>query len=341
MPSRDFFAFCTTLKPAERRAVGELSYVRRGVPGETIYASGTRADTLYVINRGVIELSASGASGSEAATYLSRGDVFGDVEVLTAVDRKQTARVHVPVSLQSFELRDFPELLQRAPAFFIYLSEQLAGRLARAAEAVSAENRSLHLSGNLANFDLITIYQTIVNSAQTGELSVRDEDGELICTFFFEEGQPRCGQFQHLTGEEAFWQLFLDETLGGSFSFAAGSTGVSHSTDGARITRHPGDMLINALQYRDELQVLKDEVPDASAQLERVKPLLRVDQIAPASLQVYADELWRSLAAKPLTVRAACQQLSVSQVTVYRTIVELVRTGHLAVVSAEHTQKVA
>lgn len=341
MPERDFFAFCTTLKPVERRAVGELSYVRRAGAGETIYPVGAAADTLYIINRGVIELAGSGATTSVATTYLSRGDVFGDIETLTATQRRHTARAHLPVSLQSFELRDFPELIERVPAFFIYLGQQLAGRLVRAVDAASAETRCLELSGNLANFDLITVYQTIVNSAQTGELAIRGEDGDLICTFFFEAGQPRCGQFQHLTGEEAFWQLFLDETLSGSFSFAAGSTGVSHSTEDARITRHPSDMLINALQYRDEFQVLQEEAPAGSVLLGRTKSLLRLDQISPSSLQPQADELWRLLAAKPLSVAAVYQQLAVSQLTVLRLVQELVRTGHVVVEPRERSQKVA
>ena len=69
------------------------------------------------------------------------------------------------------------------------------------------------MSGSLKNFDLITVYQTIVNSSQTGELSISADDGSLISAFFFEAGQPRGAQFQHLTGEEAFWQLFLADDL--------------------------------------------------------------------------------------------------------------------------------
>ena len=95
------------------------------------------------------------------------------------------------------------------PSFFQYLSEQLAFRLAQARDLALAQSHCLELSGSLSNFDLVTIYQTIVNSSQTGELRISNEKSDLISALFFEKGQPRCGQFEHLTGEEALWQLFL------------------------------------------------------------------------------------------------------------------------------------
>jgi len=78
------------------------------------------------------------------------------------------------------------------------------------------------LSGSLSNFDLVTIYQTIVNSSQTGELSDFKRRLQTDFGFLFEKGQPRCGQFEHLTGEEAFSQLFLIEASQSTFSFSSG-----------------------------------------------------------------------------------------------------------------------
>lgn len=340
MLHRDFFAFCTTLKPVERRAIGELSYVRRAAAGETIYALGASADTFYIINRGIVELLPDGESAPTAGNYLARGDVFGDLEVLTGVPRKHIARAHEPVSLQSFEARDFPELLARAPAFFHYLSEQLARRLVQAADAATAQTGVLHLSGSLTNFDLVTIYQTIVNSAQTGELAIRSEDDELVCTFFFEAGQPRCGQFQHLTGEEAFWQLFLAETMHGTFAFSAGSQGISHSTETEKISRHPGDMLINALQSRDEFHVLQKEI-DSGASLTRSRSHLALDEVGPPTLRPALEQLWQLLMKGPARVDSLYQRASVSELAIYRAVKELIRTGHVLLEPAERAQKVA
>src|SRR6478736_3213397 len=220
MLDRDFFAYCTSLKLLELKAIGELSRVRHLAEGETIYSTGDPGDALYIINRGVVEVNQPSAEKSAPATYLSRGDVLGDVESLSGLPRKQQARTCEPVSLQCFRVKDFPELIRRVPSFFHFLSSQLAQRLAQARDLAMAQSHCLELSGNLAHFDLITVYQTIANSSQTGQLRISNTNGELVSSFFFEQGQPRGGQFEHLTGEEAFWQLFVNEQLTGTFTFS-------------------------------------------------------------------------------------------------------------------------
>ena len=85
MLDRDFFAFCTGLKLLELKAIGELSRVRHLGEGETIYSTGDPGDTLFIINRGVVEVIQPSAQKSAPATYLSRGDIFGDVETLSGL----------------------------------------------------------------------------------------------------------------------------------------------------------------------------------------------------------------------------------------------------------------
>jgi hypothetical protein len=92
MSSRDYFAFCTSLKPIELKALGGLSQVRHLAAGETIYSAGDPATSLYIISRGVIEIVAEAPEDAGTGTFLSRGDVLGDVELLTATPRKYTAR---------------------------------------------------------------------------------------------------------------------------------------------------------------------------------------------------------------------------------------------------------
>ncbi|PZR74883.1 MAG: hypothetical protein DLM52_08660, partial [Chthoniobacterales bacterium] len=109
------------------------------------------------------------------------------------------------------------------------------------------------LSGSLENFDLVTVHQTIISSGQTGELCVSSESGERVATFYFEHGAPRSGQFHHLTGAEAFWQLFLSDEIPGTFSFTSGARPISDCVQSAGIEQAPNDLLLEAMQYRDEL----------------------------------------------------------------------------------------
>ena len=79
MPKPDFFAFCTSLKPIELKAIGALSRVEHLGAAETFYAVGDPGEKLYIINRGVVELVDEAANRIGTGTFLSRGDVFGEV----------------------------------------------------------------------------------------------------------------------------------------------------------------------------------------------------------------------------------------------------------------------
>ena len=66
MLDRDFFGFCTTLKPLELKAIGKLSQVRHLKEGETVYSPGDPGDTLYIITDPLSRATPQAAAGSEA-----------------------------------------------------------------------------------------------------------------------------------------------------------------------------------------------------------------------------------------------------------------------------------
>src|SRR3954462_5394621 len=292
MLDQDFFAYCTSLRLLELKAIGELSRVRPLGEGEIIYSTGDPGDSLFIINRGVVEVIQPSSQASAPATYLSRGDVLGDVETLSSLPRKHIARTCEPVSLQCFQSKDFPQLIARVPSFFHFLSGQLALRLAQARDLAMTQSHCLELAGNLSNFDLITVYQTISNSSQTGQLRISNPAGELVSAFFFEQGQPRCGQFEHVTGEEAFWQLFVNEQLTGTFTFSTTELPEKDWIQSERITKNASEMLINALQGRDEFAELKQKFAGDAATLQRNKASLTWPADAPPDSLTVAQQLW-------------------------------------------------
>jgi len=340
MVDRDFFGFCTTLKPLELKAIGELSQTRHLAAGETIYAPGDPGDAFFIINRGVVEAVRSSVK-NVSDTYLSRGDIFGDVEILTERPRKYLVRTREPVSLQCFHRDDFPELVRRVPSFFQYLSEQLAFRLAQARDLTLSQSHCLELSGSLSNFDLVTVYQTIVNSSQTGELRISNESSELISAFYFEKGQPLCGQFEHLTGEEAFSQLFLSEALVGTFSFSSGDRLVRAGMQAEELARNPDEMLISALQGRDELIELKRRLSDGSAILRRRGSNLAWPAGAPALLQPVAEQIWKFLAGGPAILSGLFPECTFDELKIYKAVDELIESQQLDLSQGDGAQTVA
>jgi len=308
--------------------------------GETIYRAGDPSTTLFIVNRGLVEVLPDAGRGI-VGTYLSRGDVFGDMEVLTDLPRKHVVRSCEAVSLRVFDRESFPEILQRVPSFFQYLSRQLAERLLQATDAAISHSHCLELSGNLANFDLVTVYQTIVNSSQTGELSILDEEREMMAAFFFDSGVPRAGQFQHLIGEEAFWQLFLVENLRGTFTFFSGDARVSQSIQAGGLMRSSTEMLITALQWRDEFQALRSEMPDGFDTLLRQSTELRLEGIDPRAHSI-AQAIWDLPLARMLSLRDLYTNLSVCELKIYQAVHELTRTGQVVLATADSfSQKVA
>jgi CRP-like cAMP-binding protein len=92
MRPRDFFAFCTTLKPPELKAIGELSWVRQLVEGEVLYSPGEPGNALYIINRGVLETLPQKGRQNSKSVFLERGDLTGDIEVFLGIPRTQLVR---------------------------------------------------------------------------------------------------------------------------------------------------------------------------------------------------------------------------------------------------------
>lgn len=342
MVNGDFFGFCTTLKPLQLKAMGELSEVLHLAEGKTVYAPGDLGESLYIINRGVVEIGQGNPDNGATETYLSRGDIFGDVEALTESPRKQLVRTREAASLQCIHRKNFSELIRRVPSFFQYLSERLALRLsvvrdlAQAREPKAAaknKNHCLELNGSLSKFDLVSLYQTIVNSTQTGELKISDDKSELVSAIFFEKGKPRCGQFGHLTGEEAFSQLFLSDNLGGTFSFSSGERALADWINSEKIARNPEEMLIHALQGRDELTQLKRRLSE-NARLRRKKTTLSWPTSAWAELKPVAEQIFGFVSHGPATLSSLFGQCSFCELKIYEAVDELVESENVDLLPA-------
>ena len=327
----DFVSFCTTLKPPELRAVGELSWVRHLDAGAILYTSGEPGNALYIINRGVLEILPQTSQPSARSFFLTRGDIVGHVEAFLEIPRAQLVRAHEPASLQCFPRANFPELLRLVPSFYRYLCAQMAYRSFAERDLAREENPSLELSGCISNFDIATIHQTIVSSGQTGELQLQDENGEPFGTFYFESGRLRAGKFQHLSGEEAFWQLFLSDNLSATFSFSVGQRPLTNWIESGQIKRSGGEMLITALQFRDELDGLKKEMPHHDSDPLTAKAAeLHWPQEAPHELKEVAQQVLAVLSGQAKKMAELYRQSSVCELKLYQVVRTLMDSDHVS-----------
>jgi len=190
MQTCNFFAFCTSLKRPELKAIGELSWVRHMAKGEVLYHPGEPGNALYIVNRGILEVIPAKGSPSSQRMKLSRGDVIGDIEAFSDSPRMRMVRAYEDdTSLQCFPQANFDQLLRVVPSFFRYLCGHMAGRLMQAHDLPLQQSHGFELSGRMSTFDLTTIHQTVINSGQTGELQIKDESSETMGAFYFESGR--------------------------------------------------------------------------------------------------------------------------------------------------------
>jgi CRP-like cAMP-binding protein len=329
MRHRDFSAFCTALKPSELRAISELSWVRDLRPGAVLYSPGEPGNALYIINHGVLEAIPQKLHSGARSVFLARGDIVGEIEVFIDIRRTQLLRAHEAASLQCFPRANFPELLRAVPPFYQYVCAQIAYRLFAERDLLGEQSHSLELSGRVSNFDVTTIHQTIVSSGQTGELQIKNENAETLGAFYFESGRLRAGQFQHLTGEEAFWQLFLTDNLSGTFTFSVGERPLTNWIESGRIRRSGGEMLITALQFRDELEAFKKGMHQNSGTLTPKTSELHWTEGAPSQLKEVAGQVLDLLSGGAKTMADLYRECSVCELKLYQTVAELIASEQI------------
>ena len=330
MRHRDFFAFCASLKAGELKTVNQLSWIRHLAEGEILYSPGEPGNALYVINRGTLEMMPPQNRQNTKSVIFGRGDIVGDLEVFADTRRAQIVRATEPASLQCFPRANFPELLRLVPSFFIFTCEQLALRSLQERDLANEQDEKLELSGRISNFDLTTIHQTVMSSGQTGKLKIRDGDGKAIGAFFFETGRLCAGRFQHLSGDEAFWQLFQVEKFPGTFTFSVGDQGMADYIQSSPISHSSADILITALQFRDELDALKKGMQHCTGPLSACTAELHWNGAAPEYLKPLAEQIWGMISAKPRTMRQLYRECSVCELKLYEVVSELHYSGQIS-----------
>lgn len=324
MAARDFFAFCRSLQLLELKALNELSRVRHFEENDTVFSAGDSGDELFIVNRGLVEITPEPFHAGMVATVLSRGDIFGETGAFLHLPRRQAARARAPLSLQCFRGQDFPELLRRVPSFFIFLCEKLANHLFQESEMGESQGE---LTGTLANFDVVTIYQTIIRSLQTGLLTIADENAKTVCEFYFDNGAPRWGRFQHLKGEEAFWQLFIQTRHGWTFSFSKKALVRADWTDESAISRKPDELLIKAIHMRDEFEDLCKRMSDGTASLKRQKLNFVWPKTDLEELRPLAEEIWQIAYSQPISLTDLYGRCGYCALKTYRAVDEMVGAG--------------
>jgi CRP-like cAMP-binding protein len=264
--------------------------------GALVVRKGDPGDSLFVVKSGVVEVT-NPAEGPPLA-YLGRGDCFGELALLTGSERNTDVRVPQQAELIVIDRALFDDLMLNHPGFGSQLAIILAHRLVGVLEDLPDEKPKKELQGNLEYFDLATVVQTLISSAQTGVMTLSSQE-DVLAQLYFQNGNIYRANFGHRRGDEAVHHLFQTE-LNGEFLFE--SRGVESVADGPDpgITVPAMALMMDSVRLQDELKMLMEELPSVATRIERNAAALTWTE---EEAQADARHIWGCLHT-PLTVEA-------------------------------------
>ncbi|HEY0369792.1 MAG TPA: hypothetical protein VGC85_09365, partial [Chthoniobacterales bacterium] len=120
-------------------------------------------------------------------------------------------------------------------------------------------------------------------------------------------------------------QLLLNNDICGTFSFDS-SAANSARVDLQSLSGNASELLIRAVQMRDEFAELRDELRAAEGVYRQATSQLLLDEISP-ELAPVVRKIWNLSLTQPISVDALYRQCEVCEPKVYRAVSELLRTG--------------
>ena len=291
-------------------------------PGEVVFRQGDQGDRLFVVKSGVLEVVAAPSDGSEpvVVAYLGTGEVIGELALLTGSPRSATVRSPEHAELFVVDKAVFFDLMDILPAFSRNLCVVLAKRLETTTLKVPRASGK-QLQGNLKNFDLATVMQTLISSHQTGALVVT-QDKHKVAEIFFFRGNITRARYRQLAGDDAVFQLF-QSPVEGDFSFTGRD--VSEDEVPSEISMPAISLLMESVRLQDELPILQARVGDPGRVFRHRAVQLAWDD--PETIEL-AAAVWSRLK-KGASVEDLQRDIPRSSYAIYRTVAMLLDTGQV------------
>ena len=293
-------------------------------PGAIVFRQGDQGDRLYIVKTGVLEILAAPSDSADPTpvAYLGKGEVLGELALLTGSPRSATARSPERAELFTLEKAVFLDLMKSLPPFSRNLCLVLAKRLEATTLKVPRAS-SKQLQGNLKFFDLATVIQTLIGSHQTGSLVVTQEGGkQKVAEIFFFKGNIAKARVRHLSGDDAVFQLF-QSPLEGEFSFT-GRT-VAEEEVQTDITMPAISLLMESVRLQDELPLLQERVGDPARVFRQKASHLTWADVDTVEL---AAAVWSRLK-KGASMNDLQQTVPRCSYAVYKTMLGLIDSGQI------------
>ncbi len=120
------------LGPVAREKMHGVLRSRHFAPGEVICREGDMARTLFIIESGSARVSVGRPQGSWTVARLHKGDVVGEMSLITGEPRSATVEAILPTTTLELDQQTFGSILPQHPELLANLTRILSRRLARA-----------------------------------------------------------------------------------------------------------------------------------------------------------------------------------------------------------------
>lgn len=244
------FSIFQALTDHEIKRLIPILKLKKYKAGQTILRKGEPGRNLYIIMSGRVEV--IGKAGEKIA-ILGRGEVFGEMSLISGDPVGATIRVLDPVRIIRIKGPDFRRVLNTIPSLQMYFTRLLARRLQRR-NLDWSEEFSSGMTGKLSEMVPSDLFQTLNANQKTGTLTLKVPDGDAMLAF--RDGLLIKARYNDIEGEEAFFHLL--KCREGRFNFIAGLS--PDLMDASEI----GDfmwLLMEGLNRIDEENALKHNSP--------------------------------------------------------------------------------
>jgi CRP/FNR family transcriptional regulator, cyclic AMP receptor protein len=205
-------------KISESQIKDIVSYFRfkQFAKGQNILKKNEPGVKLHIILSGKVEVL---GDYDVSIASLVRGDVFGEMSLLTGNPVNSTVRVVEKSKIMYVNGNYFRIILNRFPILQMYFAQLLVDRLAKSNNE-RARQFSTGMAGNLAEITPAELIQTLNTTQKSGVLKLNLSKGNA--RILVREGEIVKAQYDSLAGEPAFFDILKEEI--GTFKFEPGLT---------------------------------------------------------------------------------------------------------------------
>jgi len=135
------------IDPKRLRIVALMGETLKYKPGERLFEAGDDGDSAYVVIKGQVDVLVRTDGGEKAVAQLGRGEVFGEMAVLTDAPRSTAIAAHNQLEVLRIERDTLLSLLREFPDIAIDLMRVIAKRLARTTRDFAEARAALDQTG--------------------------------------------------------------------------------------------------------------------------------------------------------------------------------------------------